>query len=54
MVDDVDIVKWQIRVAADEPLGFEQDDVELEGHAMEFRINAENAAKDFAPATAGN
>ncbi len=50
---DVDIVKWQIRVAADEPLGFEQDDVELEGHAMEFRINAENAAKDFAPATGG-
>ncbi|MGA9401360.1 biotin/lipoyl-containing protein, partial [Haladaptatus sp.] len=50
---DVDIVKWQIRVAADEPLGFEQDDVELEGHAMEFRINAENAAKDFSPATGG-
>ncbi len=50
---DVDIVKWQIRVAADEPLGFDQDDVELEGHAMEFRINAENAAKDFAPATGG-
>ncbi|WP_231182844.1 acetyl-CoA carboxylase biotin carboxylase subunit [Haladaptatus sp. DYF46] len=50
---DVDIVKWQIRVAADEPLGFEQDDVELEGHAIEFRINAENAANDFAPATGG-
>ncbi|ODR81556.1 carbamoyl phosphate synthase [Haladaptatus sp. W1] len=50
---DVDIVKWQIRVAADEPLDFEQDDVDLEGHAMEFRINAENAANDFAPATGG-
>jgi acetyl-CoA/propionyl-CoA carboxylase biotin carboxyl carrier protein len=50
---DIDIVKWQIRVAQDEELGFEQDEVELEGHAMEFRINAENAADDFAPATGG-
>jgi len=50
---DVDIVKWQLRVAAGEELAFEQDDVELEGHAMEFRINAENAADDFAPATGG-
>ncbi|PSP90613.1 carbamoyl phosphate synthase [Halobacteriales archaeon QS_4_69_34] len=49
----IDIVKWQIRVAADEELTFEQDDVELEGHAMEFRINAENAAEEFAPATGG-
>ncbi|QLC32775.1 acetyl-CoA carboxylase biotin carboxylase subunit [Halarchaeum sp. CBA1220] len=49
----VDIVKWQLRVAAGEELDFEQDDVELEGHAMEFRINAENAADDFAPATGG-
>ncbi|USZ67804.1 acetyl-CoA carboxylase biotin carboxylase subunit [Halorussus salilacus] len=49
----IDIVKWQLRVAADEELGFEQDDVELEGHAMEFRINAENAAEEFAPATGG-
>jgi acetyl-CoA/propionyl-CoA carboxylase biotin carboxyl carrier protein len=50
---DVDIVKWQIRVAAGEEITFEQDDVELDGHAMEFRINAENAANDFAPATGG-
>jgi acetyl-CoA/propionyl-CoA carboxylase biotin carboxyl carrier protein len=50
---DIDIVKWQLRVAADEELAFEQDDVELEGHAMEFRINAENAADEFAPATGG-
>ena len=50
---DVDIVKWQIRVAAGEEITFDQDDVELEGHAMEFRINAENAANDFAPATGG-
>ncbi|WP_158056285.1 acetyl-CoA carboxylase biotin carboxylase subunit [Halorussus halophilus] len=50
---DIDIVKWQIRVAQDEELGFAQSDVDLEGHAMEFRINAENAADDFAPATGG-
>jgi len=49
----IDIVKWQLRVAAGEELTFSQDDVELEGHAIEFRINAENAADDFAPATGG-
>ncbi|WP_327052241.1 acetyl-CoA carboxylase biotin carboxylase subunit [Halomicrococcus gelatinilyticus] len=50
---DIDIVKWQLRVAAGEELDFSQSDVDLEGHAMEFRINAENAAEDFAPATGG-
>ena len=49
----IDLVKWQIRVAAGEELAFSQDDVDLEGHAMEFRINAENAANEFAPATGG-
>ncbi|MFQ3318707.1 MAG: acetyl-CoA/propionyl-CoA carboxylase biotin carboxyl carrier protein [Natronomonas sp.] len=49
----IDIVKWQIRVAAGEELTFSQDDVELEGHAIEFRINAENAAEEFAPASGG-
>jgi Acetyl/propionyl-CoA carboxylase, alpha subunit len=53
-ITGIDIVKWQIRVAQDEDLAFEQDDVEIEGHAMEFRINAENAAKDFAPANSGS
>jgi acetyl-CoA/propionyl-CoA carboxylase biotin carboxyl carrier protein len=52
-VTGVDIVKWQVRVAAGEELTFQQDDVGTEGHAMEFRINAENAADDFAPATGG-
>ena len=47
----IDIVKQQIRVADGEELPFAQDEVELDGHAMEFRINAENAANDFAPAT---
>ncbi|CAI50275.1 propionyl-CoA carboxylase biotin carboxylase component [Natronomonas pharaonis DSM 2160] len=49
----IDIVKWQLRVAAGEELDFEQADVDLDGHAIEFRINAENAADDFAPATGG-
>ncbi|MDR5673524.1 acetyl-CoA carboxylase biotin carboxylase subunit [Halalkaliarchaeum sp. AArc-GB] len=47
----IDIVKEQLRVAAGEELGFTQGDVELRGHAMEFRINAENPAAEFAPAT---
>jgi acetyl-CoA/propionyl-CoA carboxylase biotin carboxyl carrier protein len=50
-ITGIDIVKWQLRVAAGEELGFDQSDVEIDGHAMEFRINAENAANDFAPAT---
>jgi acetyl-CoA/propionyl-CoA carboxylase biotin carboxyl carrier protein len=49
----IDIVKWQLRIAAGDELSFAQDDVELDGHAIEYRINAENAADDFAPATGG-
>ncbi|WP_135828722.1 acetyl-CoA carboxylase biotin carboxylase subunit [Halorussus halobius] len=49
----IDIVKEQLRVAAGEEISFDQSEVELEGHAMEFRINAENAAEEFAPATGG-
>ncbi|MFC4359377.1 acetyl-CoA carboxylase biotin carboxylase subunit [Halobium salinum] len=52
-VTGIDIVKWQIRVASGEELAFSQDDVEIEGHSMEFRINAENAANNFAPAPGG-
>jgi acetyl-CoA/propionyl-CoA carboxylase biotin carboxyl carrier protein len=52
-VTGIDVVKWQLRVAAGEELDFEQDDVEIEGHSMEFRINAEKADKEFAPATGG-
>jgi acetyl-CoA/propionyl-CoA carboxylase biotin carboxyl carrier protein len=49
----IDIVKWQLRVAAGETVGFAQDDVDIDGHAVEYRINAEDAADDFAPATGG-
>jgi acetyl-CoA/propionyl-CoA carboxylase biotin carboxyl carrier protein len=50
MVTGIDIVKEGIRAAAGEPLSITQDQVELRGHAIECRINAENAAKNFAPA----
>jgi len=49
----IDIVKWQLRIAMDEEIDFSQDDVDLRGHAIEYRINAENAADEFAPATGG-
>ena len=50
----IDIVKWQLRVADGEEISFSQESVELEGHAMEFRINAEDATDDFAPAQGGS
>ena len=46
----VDIVREQILIAAGEELSFTQDDVRWHGHAIECRINAEDAAKNFAPA----
>ncbi|WP_050033234.1 ATP-binding protein [Halorubrum halophilum] len=49
----IDIVKEQLRVASGEGLSVSQDDVALDGHAIEFRINAENAAKEFQPANEG-
>ena len=50
MVTGIDIVKEGIRVAAGAPLSVAQDDVQLRGHAIECRINAEDASKNFAPA----
>ena len=46
----IDIVREQIRIAAGEPLSVTQDEVVLRGHAIECRINAEDAARNFAPA----
>jgi acetyl-CoA/propionyl-CoA carboxylase biotin carboxyl carrier protein len=50
MVSGIDIVREQIRIAAGEELSLGQDDVRLSGHAIECRVNAEDAAKNFAPA----
>ncbi|MEA2194809.1 MAG: acetyl-CoA/propionyl-CoA carboxylase, biotin carboxylase, biotin carboxyl carrier protein [Solirubrobacteraceae bacterium] len=50
MTTGIDIVKEGIRVAAGEPLSVRQQDVVLRGHAIECRINAEDASKKFAPA----
>jgi acetyl-CoA/propionyl-CoA carboxylase biotin carboxyl carrier protein len=50
MVTGVDIVREQILIAAGEPLSLSQEDVRFYGHAIECRINAEDASKNFAPA----
>jgi acetyl-CoA/propionyl-CoA carboxylase, biotin carboxylase, biotin carboxyl carrier protein len=50
MVTGIDIVKEGIRVAAGEPLSITQEQLQIRGHAIECRINAEDAAKNFAPA----
>ena len=43
----VDIVREQIRIAAGEPLAFAQEDIRWHGHAIECRINAEDAAQQL-------
>ncbi|HMJ01769.1 MAG TPA: acetyl-CoA carboxylase biotin carboxylase subunit [Conexibacter sp.] len=50
MTTGIDIVKEGMRAAAGEPLSIAQDDVVLRGHAIECRINAEDASRNFAPA----
>jgi acetyl-CoA/propionyl-CoA carboxylase biotin carboxyl carrier protein len=50
MVTGFDIVREQVRIATGEELSISQEDVELRGHAIECRINAEAAHKNFAPA----
>jgi len=49
MVTGIDLVKWQVRVAAGEPLAFGQQDVRLHGSAIECRINAEDPRHNFRP-----
>jgi acetyl-CoA carboxylase biotin carboxylase subunit len=47
----VDLVREQIRLAAGEKLTLRQDQIPIRGHAIEFRINAEDASDNFAPQT---
>jgi acetyl-CoA carboxylase biotin carboxylase subunit len=48
-VTGIDIIKEQIRVAAGEKLSFNQKDIQMRGHSIEFRVNAEDPARDFTP-----
>lgn len=50
-ITGLDLVAWQLRVAAGEPLPKSQDQLQLNGHAIEARICAENPNQDFLPAT---
>ncbi|MCC6408244.1 MAG: acetyl-CoA carboxylase biotin carboxylase subunit [Planctomycetes bacterium] len=49
MVTGVDLAQWMIRIAANEPLTLAQRDVQLSGHAIEVRVNAEDPSADFKP-----
>ena len=49
MITGLDLVEWQIRVAAGEPLPVKQDELTMRGHSIEARIYAEDPAHDFMP-----
>ncbi|MHC6181480.1 acetyl-CoA carboxylase biotin carboxylase subunit [Clostridium sp. JNZ X4-2] len=49
MVTGIDLIKEQIKIAAGEKLGFSQQDIKIQGHSIECRINAENVKKGFIP-----
>ena len=51
MITGIDLVQWQLRVAAGEPLPLTQDQLGIRGHAIEARIYAENPEKEFLPST---
>ncbi len=50
-ITGLDLVEWQLRVASGEPLPLRQDQLKIQGHAIEARICAENPDKQFLPAT---
>ncbi len=49
MITGIDLIKEQIRIAAGERLSFNQNDLKINGHSIECRINAEDAKKNFVP-----
>ena len=49
MITGIDLVREQILIAANDPLSFRQEDVKLNGHSIECRINAENPKEGFRP-----
>ncbi|HSR42691.1 MAG TPA: acetyl-CoA carboxylase biotin carboxylase subunit [Longimicrobiales bacterium] len=51
LVTGIDLVEWQLRIAAGEPLAFDQSDVGMAGHAIECRITSEDATGGFLPST---
>jgi acetyl/propionyl-CoA carboxylase alpha subunit len=51
MVTGIDLVREQLRIAAGEPLGYRQADVQVDGHAIECRVYAESPANGFIPTT---
>ena len=51
LVTGLDLVHWQIRIASGEALPYEQEDIELRGHALECRITSEDPANGFLPST---
>ncbi|MBB4635419.1 acetyl-CoA carboxylase biotin carboxylase subunit [Longimicrobium terrae] len=51
LVTGIDLVQWQIRIAAGEKLPFAQDDITFTGHAIECRITSEDPANNFMPST---
>jgi 3-methylcrotonyl-CoA carboxylase alpha subunit len=50
-ITGLDLVEWQLRVASGEPLPLQQDQIRMQGHAIEARICAENPDNNFLPAT---
>ena len=51
MITGLDLVKWQLEIAAGNPMPLKQDEIQMRGHAIEARIYAENPAKGFLPST---